>query len=389
MTVASGDKENRTLISRQHASEAMMFFDSISTRVRRVVRSTVCAMLALISLPALSAEWEPPPPMPDEFDWVQLTSGEWLKGEIKVMYEDSLEFDSDKLDDLTLDMEDIKQIRSAQVLNVRQRSGQVATGKLLLEDASVKVVGDAPQQFERAELLSITAGVPRERNYWDGTVSLGGNLRGGNTKEIEANAYVNLQRRTVENRIILTYLGNFSSTDDVQSTNNHRANGVWDWFFSEKLFLRPVFMEYYRDPFQNIDSRFTAGTGLGYQIIDTSKTEWSIFAGPAYQTTNFEQVPLGEDSTEETWAFSAGTNFQTELTSRIDFVYDYRFQLTSEASGRYNHHMIGTLDVDLTDALDFNLSLVWDRIQEPQAHADGTIPKQDDYQLILGIGYDF
>ncbi len=354
-----------------------------------VHRAALCMMLAMLSLPVLSAEWEPPPPMPDEFDWVQLTSGEWLKGKIKVMYEDSLEFDSEKLDDLTLDMEDVRQIRSAQVLNVRQRDGQTTTGKLLLEDKSVKVVGDAPEQFERAELLSITAGVPKERNYWSGGISLGGNLRSGNTDEIEASASVNFQRRTVENRIILDYLGSYSSTDDVKTSNSHRANGVWDWFFSEKLFLRPIFLEYFSDQFQNIDSRFTAGTGLGYQIIDTSKTDWSVFAGPAHQTTRFEAVPVGEDNTEETWAFSAGTTFKTDLTSRIDFLYDYRFQLTNEASGRYNHHMISTFDVDLTDALDLNVSFVWDRMQSPQVHADGTLPKRDDYQIILAVGYDF
>ena len=37
--------------------------------------------------------WQPPPPMPDEFDWVQMTSGEWLKGEIIAMYEDTFEFE--------------------------------------------------------------------------------------------------------------------------------------------------------------------------------------------------------------------------------------------------------------------------------------------------------
>ena len=26
--------------------------------------------------------WKPPPPPPDEFDWIQLKSGEWLKGEL-------------------------------------------------------------------------------------------------------------------------------------------------------------------------------------------------------------------------------------------------------------------------------------------------------------------
>ncbi len=47
-----------------------------------------------------------------EYDWVQLTSNEWLKGEIKGMYKDSLEFDSDKLDLLNIDWKDVKILRS-------------------------------------------------------------------------------------------------------------------------------------------------------------------------------------------------------------------------------------------------------------------------------------
>jgi hypothetical protein len=64
--------------------------------------------------------------MPDKFDWVQLTSGEWVKGQIKVMYEGSLEFDSEEFELLHLDFADVKEIRSAQVLNVRMRGGQTA-----------------------------------------------------------------------------------------------------------------------------------------------------------------------------------------------------------------------------------------------------------------------
>jgi len=41
-----------------------------------------------------SQAWQPPPPPPDDFDWIQLKSGEWLKGELKVLYAKKLEFDS-------------------------------------------------------------------------------------------------------------------------------------------------------------------------------------------------------------------------------------------------------------------------------------------------------
>lgn len=29
------------------------------------------------------AAWQPPPPPPDDFDWIQLKSGEWLKGRMR------------------------------------------------------------------------------------------------------------------------------------------------------------------------------------------------------------------------------------------------------------------------------------------------------------------
>jgi hypothetical protein len=61
--------------------------------VETLLLGDIAVMLTATSLPARSAEWEPPPPMPDKFDWVQLKSGKWLKGEIKVMYEGSLEFE--------------------------------------------------------------------------------------------------------------------------------------------------------------------------------------------------------------------------------------------------------------------------------------------------------
>ena len=54
---------------------------STAQSVMSLMRMAVASlMLAAASLPARSAEWEPEAPMPDKFDWVQLKSGEWLKG---------------------------------------------------------------------------------------------------------------------------------------------------------------------------------------------------------------------------------------------------------------------------------------------------------------------
>lgn len=347
------------------------------------------AALCLAASPAL-AEWEPPPPMPDEFDWVQLVSGEWLKGEIRAMYQDSMEFDSEELDLLSLDLEDITVIRSAQVLAVRFTGERVARGKLLVQGEDVSVIDEESQErFTRADLLTISRAAQRRRDYWSGDVSLGGNFRSGNTDQTEFSTSVALKRRTVESRITLDYLANFTRNNGVESANNHRLKLDWDRFMSDKFFIRPLFGEWYRDPFQNIASRFTGGTGAGYQLIDSKKTDWSVFAGPSRQATQYAEVEEGASDTESSWALSIGTDYETELTKWLDFTYTYSAQVTSEAAGKYNHHMVGTLEFDLIGSLELDVSLVWDRIESPKPNADGTIPEKDDYRLILGLGYDF
>jgi putative salt-induced outer membrane protein YdiY len=357
-----------------------------------VSRHLCLGILLFAIVPAFAArngEWQPPPPMPDKYDWVELTSGEWLKGEIKALYKDSVEFDSDKLGLQKLDMDDVKQIRSAHVLSVRTTDNRIATGKVLLEGDKIRVIGDRPVEFSRDDLLSLTAGVPKERNYWSGKVSLGGNWSTGNTDQTNLNAMIDLQRRTVEDRLQLSYLGNYNVANDTESANNHRLNAVWDRLVSAKLFLRPVFGEYYRDPFQNLAHRITVGTGLGFELVDTAKTTWTVFGGPAYQYIVFDDVAPGADSTASTPALSAGTDFSYELTDDIDFTYRYRFQITNEQAGRYNHHMVATLSNELIDSLDLEVSLIWDRVAKPEPNANGTVPKPNDYQLVFGVGYNF
>ena len=46
-------------------------------------------------------------------------------------------------------------------------------------------------------------------------------------------------------------------------------------------------------------------------------------------------------------------------------------------------------EIELTKILDLDVSFIWDHIQDPKPSADGTVPKNDDYRLILALGIDF
>ena len=77
-----------------------------------------------------------------------------------------------------------------------------------------------------------------------------------------------------------------------------------------------------------------------------------------------------------------------QINSVIDFRHTYQFQIANEASGTYNHHMLNGFSFEITSVLDIDITLVWDRIQDPRADSDGNVPLSDDFRLILGLGLD-
>ena len=334
--------------------------------------------------------WVPTAPDPEKYDWVQLTSGEWLKGEIKTFYEKTLEFDSEKLKLLDIKWKDVQQIRSPRYFSIRFEGPVIVVGILRVTGDKVYVtVGRHTQEFDRNQLIAFSPGQLKELNYWSGKVSLGINDSSGNTNQAQFTATANVKRQTPSNRFVMTYLGNYTETENIQTVNNHRLDGYFDIFKTRKYYLRPVFAEYYRDPFLNIQYRISAGAGIGYHIINTPKTTWDLTGGPAYQETQFISVQAGQSDNESTPALVVSTSYDTEITKKIDLKAGYTFYIVNQASGSYTHHIITTLETELTKRFDFDISFVWDRTKDPTPNADGTIPKPNDFQLIFSIGIDF
>src|SRR4051812_48738992 len=62
-------------------------------------------------------------------DWVQLNSGEWLKGRIKSMQNWELEIDSQELYDLDIDWDDVKEVHMSHA-TILYGDKKTATGAL-------------------------------------------------------------------------------------------------------------------------------------------------------------------------------------------------------------------------------------------------------------------
>jgi hypothetical protein len=339
---------------------------------------------------------KPTPIFKQDYDWVKLTSDEWLKGDIISMYDQKLEFDSDELDIQIIDLDDVAELRSKNWQSIRMYDGTIAEGYLVIKEGNILLVKDGVStQFSVSELLSIASSGENERDLWDGYVNLGANLRSGNTVQLDYSFMAGVQRRSASSRFKADFTADYSRYEDQDTeestvtADSQRLTASYDWFFSPKIYFRAADFEYKADKFLNLDYRINYGVALGYHIIDSSRTSWDINAGPSYQKSKFIDVQESENKSESSFGLSLGTDFTYELTGDIDFDASYNIQMVDEASGEFIHHLETGLAIEIANDFDLDLTFYADRTEKPKADSDGNIPDNNDFRLVVSLGYNF
>jgi len=338
---------------------------------------------------APAARWEPPEPSPTEFDWIRLKSGEWLKGEIERMRDEKMVFDSDELETLELDWDDISAIYSPHEHSYVFEGRRIHTGTATMRDGRVVVSSeDGVREFERRKLVSIVPGDRSELSLWSGKLSAGLIARAGNTQSTDVTALFNIRREAPVVRLGLDYNGALSSQSGQRTANNARANYATDVYLSRRFFVTVPSLSFYRDEFQNIEYQLTPGAAIGYDLVDNRWIDWEVGVGAAYQYTAFISVANDSRFSQDVAAVFS-TSLDLDITADIELDTDYRLQLGLTDPGLTTQHLLSTLSVDILGPLELDVSFSWDRLEQPVPNADGTVPKSNDYRLSVGLGIDF
>ncbi|RLA78543.1 MAG: DUF481 domain-containing protein [Epsilonproteobacteria bacterium] len=343
-----------------------------------------------IDISKIQSSWEDMSPTPKKYDWIQTKSGEWFKGEIKSLYDNKLEFDSDEIGLYIFDFEDVARIKSYQIISVNIENLASFPGVLRLKNNKITIVqGDKKYEFDKKEIVSFAPDGENNRDFWSGKITFSLDMRSGNTSQYDYSAKANLKRRTSDSRLYLDYLGRISGKENIETANDHRINEKYDVYLSRKFFWTPLFTEFYTDKYKNITAQYTAGFGVGYTVIDTSKLEISFSGGPAVVHTAYESVEVGEESEQFAPALEVSTKIEYEINKITDFTFDYKLTYTDEYSGIYKHHMVATFENELFSWLDFDVTGVWDYVANPAQDINQVTPKNSDYQLLVGLGIEF
>jgi len=362
--------------------------------IRPYARSLIVSLaVAALGLgeQALAQEdrWEPPLPSSDPDDWIQLVSGEWLRGELQILRDDNLEFESEELDKLHLDWDNVVVFRSSRIHTYVFDEGGSHSGTAVMQgDTLVVQTEQQERRLPRSDLISIIEGRPTEWNFWSAKMSVGFIGRAGNTDQRDLNSIVLIRRDASRSRINLEYRGNLSKTNDVLTVNSHRAVANLSFLISRGFFVTPIAGGLYSDEFQNIDLRASIAAGAGLFLVRKSGLEWYVQLVAGYQPTTFVSVVPGEDDTDKSAAIIPITSLEMGITGSLEFAFRYNSSITVPDTKGTVHHLFALLSYELTSLLDFDISITWDRIKNPKPRADETVPERDDFRLFFGLGVD-
>ncbi len=336
------------------------------------------------------------------FDWMELKSGEWLKGEFIEIYSGDVIFDSDEMGVLAFDIDDVKQVITKGVATVSiEGQDDPVEGKIVFENSQFKITKEDGSTIEvhTSQIASIAGGEDTESSYWSASVMLGLDVLSGNTEQVNLSAQAHAQRRSSDTRLTMEFLSNYSEVDNnITTANSTRASGSFDIYQTAHFYWRAGHIEFLRDPFQNIDQRYTYAVGVGYDILYTPKTNWNITAGPGYQTESYKTAVLNRSADANISDFDTpivylNTHFDYEVATDVDFIVNYDMYYQTEKVGTYLHHAIASLETEMINDLIFNVSFIWDKTASPQSYIDdlGAVqtPEQDDFQTTVSLGYSY
>lgn len=346
-------------------------------------------MLWGLLLGFVSARAQAPEPLSGDHDWVQLKSGEWLKGEIKELQDDSFTFDSDILDDLEIDWADVEQLHSKATNTLGMTDGSTAMGAIVIDPETVTISNQAgSKQIKRTALRSIIPGGRKEIDFWTVKANAGGSIRSGNVEQSDFTVGLSVQRRTPATRLRFNYDGNQSNVLGTETANSARVTSSFDYYMTPRLFLKIPSIEYTRDRFQNLEHRITPGLGLGYDVIHQGAVEWDLTSGLGYQYTEFSSVGPGEPRTEETATVFLGSVIDWEATSYLDVIYAQTINMPVPDTGNFISNANLELSIELTGRLDLDFNFIWDYVNNPTADDTGLVPEKSDFRSTISLGWE-
>ena len=337
----------------------------------------------------------------DSDDWIELKTGEWLRGDLQWLHPKGLEaglnasFYSNELDDLTFSWADIAGVHSPKIKSYKFKNKTTVSGKAMItKDLVILETNEGVVTHPRSELASISEGPPRERTWWSTTLSIGFSANAGNTNQGSLTTQWSLAREDGHSLEAVSYNGTVAYTDGELNVNRHLGDLDTALFLWDRFYLVPAAGQLLYDAFQNIKLRATPGVGAGVYVFKknrqrrkhTNQFEWDMQSGLGYQFLKLISTVSEVDNPQNDGFIMFRTHWKLEfLNDNVELTIDWRTNLVYTSFGRTNHTGKADVSVEITDMFNFVNSFLFLRTRDPEPRSDGTVPKKNDYQIVVSL----
>jgi hypothetical protein len=276
-------------------------------------------------------------------DQVVLVNGDTITGAIVKKDGGKLTIKTEFLGDVSMPWTAVRSVRSDVPLTVQLPGGERVSGKIATEEDKL-VVAATPLRSTPLATVGDMRNTAEERSWerlqhpgifelWTGFFDTGLALARGNARTDTLTNTFSATRITPKDKITLSFnqIYGTARVNNVTSAIASAIRGGWTYNhqLSPRLFASTL-NDYEHDRFQNLDLRFVAGAGLGFNAFKGEKSTLSFQAGGDYERENFMEG-LERDSAEANF----GDDFLYKVSSVTSVTQSFRYFSNLSHTGEY------------------------------------------------------
>ena len=213
-------------------------------------------------------------------DFVTLTNGDRIRGEVKLLQQGLLKYKTDAMGTVYIQWDSVAGFTSSQNFEVEIATGERLFGELnwIEDEPRFRLAGKTDTLvLAKPAIVGITPVKKRFWKRWSGSLELAFNFTQSNSS-----LYLSLggsaRYRDRHNLIDASASGFVQSQDSVDATERDQAQLTYSRFFKRTWFALST-LQFERNSQLDLDSRFTLGVGGGRSVIHTNKAVMLVWAG--------------------------------------------------------------------------------------------------------------
>lgn len=321
-------------------------------------------------------------------DKVTLNNGDVVTGQLGTMADGKLTIKSPLLGDVTVPLDQVASIATQETVELVTKSGDVLRRRIVGIDSGSLQLAAGPEGGPAAPTIGL--GMLDKINppadpppQWKGSLTINGAITAGNTERRSIGSAMDAVRRSEIDRLTVDASWDYSE-DKQQGTwrLSQRRVGAglkYDYFLSKRLYVLAT-TRALGDTLADINLRYTAGAGLGYQWAESETFDFATEAGLSYFNENYRSATPSVDylaarlAYKMRWAFSETARLihGVEAFPSLEDGQDVYFVMDTK------------LQMDLTRAMIAQIQWVWDYDNTPSPGLD-----RSDHRVLLSVGWQF